>query len=127
MKAAVYLPERRLPSAVLLKNGDVLLPIRYQKAAVPRHYTSCVMHCRFDGKTLRYVAHGSEHTLQTGRGLYEPSLAEHGGRFYFTMRADDGAFVTQSDDGLTFAPEQPWRFDDDKLLGARILSSTGCR
>ncbi len=104
---------------VCLANGDVLLPVRYQKAATPRHYTSCVMRCRFDGQTLEYVTHGTEHTLHSGRGLYEPSLTEHGGKYYFTMRADDGAFVTRGADGVTFPDEQPWRFDDGELLGSR--------
>jgi hypothetical protein len=77
------------------------------------------MHCRFDGENLQYVTHGTEHTLHSGRGLYEPSLTEHDGVFYFTMRADDGAFVTRSEDGLKFSPVQPWRFDDGQLLGSR--------
>ena len=104
---------------VCLENGDLLLPVRYQKAAKPRHYTSCIMHCRFDGETLQYVRHGTEHTLHSGRGLYEPSLTEHRGRYFFTMRADDGAYVARSDDGLNFPPEQPWKFDDGTLLGSK--------
>ncbi len=103
---------------VELANGDILLPIRYQKTRDKRIYTTIVARCRFDGETLTYVEHGSEHTIPTGRGLYEPSVAQFGDAFYLTMRADDGAFVARSTDGINFSDHFPWTFDDGTPLGS---------
>lgn len=103
---------------VVLPNGDIMLPIRYQKSESPRNYTSIVARCHFDGEELSYVEHGSEHSIPTKRGLYEPSVTEHDGAFYLTLRADDGAFVAKSDDGIHFSDHIPWTFDDGKPLGS---------
>ncbi len=101
---------------VVLPDGDILLPIRYQKSESPRNYTSIVARCRFDGEELTYVEHGSEHSIPSDRGLYEPSVSEHDGAFYLTLRADDGAFVAKSNDGVHFSDHIPWKFDDGKPL-----------
>lgn len=101
-----------------LPNGDILLPIRYQKEKNRRVYTTIVVHCRFDGVTLKYVEHGSEHNIPTGRGLYEPSVTEFKGQFFLTMRADDNAYVAKSDDGINYASHNPWTFDDGESLGS---------
>jgi len=103
---------------VCLANGQILLPIRYQKNSKKRIYTSTVVRCSFDGKQLRYLEHGSEHTLDSDRGLYEPSLIKHQERYYLTLRADRGAYVARSRDGLNFNDQHPWRFDDQQLLGS---------
>ncbi len=99
-------------------DGTILLPIRYQVSATKRNYITIVARCRFDGKTLSYVEHGSEHSLPTRRGLYEPSLVRFKNRYYLTMRADDGAWVSTSDNGLNFSKQIPWRFDDGSPLGS---------
>ncbi|MEO2029053.1 MAG: hypothetical protein ABGZ23_24510 [Fuerstiella sp.] len=101
-----------------LANGEILLPIRYQKNARKRIYTTIVARCMFDGETLTYVEHGSEHSLSTKRGLYEPSVTQFAGAFYLTMRADDGAFVAQSSDGINYSDHKAWTFDDGALLGS---------
>lgn len=101
-----------------LPRGDILLPIRYQKDAGKRIYTTIVARCHFDGETLTYFEHGSEHTIPTGRGLYEPSVTQFGDAFYLTMRADDGAFVARSTDGINYSDHVPWTFDDGDLLGS---------
>jgi hypothetical protein len=101
-----------------LPDGEILLPIRYQKSESKRNYTTIVSRCRFDGETLAYIEHGSEHSVPTRRGLYEPSLTQFGSEFFLTMRADDGAYVTRSSDGITFAPDIPWAFDDGDPLGS---------
>ena len=103
---------------VVLSGGDILLPIRYQKGEAKRNYTSVVARCRFDGEQLRYVEHGTEHSIPTHRGLYEPSVTEHAGAYYLSMRADDGAYVCRSDDGIHYSDQVPWRFDDGKPLGS---------
>lgn len=98
-----------------LDNGNVLLPVRYLKG---KHYVTTVLLCRFDGDQLSYVRHGTSLSVPSGRGLYEPSLTRHKGWYYLTMRADDGAWVAKSRDGLTFEPAVEWKFDDDQLLGS---------
>ena len=101
-----------------LPNGEVLLPVRYWRDPKVHRYTSVVMRCGFDGKTLTYKAHGTEHTIPTGRGLYEPSLTQFNGRFFLTMRADGSAYVTRGTDGIRFEPIREWKFDDGKPLGS---------
>ncbi len=56
-----------------------------------------------------------------GRGLLEPSVTRFGGRFYMTIRAEDGhGYVAVSDDGLTYVRKTAWAWDD----GAPISMST---
>ena len=101
-----------------LPNGEILLPVRYQRGAARRNYTSVVVRCGFDGKTLAYREHGSELNIPQDRGLYEPSLTEFEGRYYLTLRADHSAFVTKGDDGINFEPIREWKFDDGTPLGS---------
>ncbi len=77
----IVAPNSGCHQQVVLAGGDVLLPIRYQKSTSKRNYTSIVAKCRFDGRRLTYVEHGTEHSIPTKRGLYEPSVAEHRGVF----------------------------------------------
>ncbi len=101
-----------------LPNGDVLLPVRYWRDPKVHRYTSVVMRCAFNGKTLTYKEHGTEHTIPTGRGLYEPSLVAFGGRYFLTLRANGSAYVTRGKDGLHFEPVREWKFDDGTVLGS---------
>ncbi len=100
-----------------LKNGHVLLPIYFKAKTAPTMATT-VVRCAFDGRTLSYLEHGSELSVQFGRGLYEPSLARFEERFYLTMRNDRAAYVTSGGDGLRFDPPQLWRWDDGADLGS---------
>jgi hypothetical protein len=90
---------------------------RYRADPASRQYTSFVARCTFDGESLVYREHGSELTFPGKRGLYEPSLAQFGGRFFLTMRADESAFVSVSNDGLKFTAPIEWTFDDGTVLG----------
>jgi len=100
-----------------LENGDILLPI-YSKPITNKVYFSTVVRCRFDGKTLRYVEHGSELSVNVDRGLYEPSLARFKDRFYLTLRNDRAAYVATSPDGLHFEKPRKWTFNDGADLGS---------
>jgi hypothetical protein len=100
-----------------LANGDLLLPI-YAKAVDAKTYLSTVMRCRFDGKKLTYIEHGTELTVGIDRGLYEPSLAKFGDRYFLTMRNDQAAYIARSDDGLRFDAAKKWTFDDGADLGS---------
>ncbi|HOZ45169.1 MAG TPA: exo-alpha-sialidase [Candidatus Hydrogenedentes bacterium] len=100
-------------------DGSVLLPIYFFSGSDPNVPSkSTVVRCSFDGRTLRYVEHGDELELNVVRGLVEPSLAKFGGRYYLTLRNDERGYVTVGDDGLHFAPIQPWTFDDGEDLGS---------
>lgn len=101
-----------------LPNGEVLLPVRYWRNPKKHNYTSIVARCEFDGHTLRYKEHGTEMTILRGRGLYEPSLTQFGGKYFLTMRADHTAYVTRGKDGTRFEPIREWTFDDGKPLGS---------
>jgi hypothetical protein len=101
-----------------LPNGEILLPIRYRKNPKTREYTTIVARCTFDGKTLTYKEHGSEHTIPRQRGLYEPSVTGFKGEYFLTMRADHSAFVARGRDGLNYEPHVEWTFDDGQVLGS---------
>ncbi|MAW11940.1 MAG: sialidase [Verrucomicrobiales bacterium] len=99
-----------------LPNGDILLPVRYMADSKKVNYTSIVALCRFDGEKLVYLKHGTEHSIPRDRGLYEPSLIEHKGEYFLTLRADHSGFVTKGGDGLSFEKIREWTFDDGKPL-----------
>lgn len=98
-------------------DGTLLLPM-YFKGQQGSDYVVTVLHCAFDGRELKYLAHGDELTMQGGRGFCEPSLARYNGRYYLTLRNDSAAYITSSKDGLHFAPPRKWTFDDGKELGS---------
>lgn len=114
----IIAPNAGCTQRVDLPDGDVLLPVRYQRDAKSRVYTSVVVRCSFDGQELKYKEHGSEHTSPQGRGLYEPSLASFQDQYFLTLRADHSAFVTKGDDGIHFQPVKEWTFDDGESLGS---------
>ena len=116
--ATIIAPNAGCNQPVLLSNGNLLIPIRYQRQADWRNYVTIVAECVFDGDGLRYIRHGSELTHPIGRGLYEPSLTEFNGEYFLALRADEDAFVARSSDGTQFSDPVAWRFDDGKSLGS---------
>jgi hypothetical protein len=98
-------------------DGTILLPI-YFAARDGQPYGVTVAQCAFDGQKLTYVKHGDELALNVVRGLCEPSIIAHQGRYYLTLRNDEKGYVTTSDDGLHYRPIQPWTFDDGSELGS---------
>lgn len=66
---------------------------------------------------IHYLKHGSELTVPVKRGLYEPSIARFGDRFYLTMRNDDHGYISISDDGLEYSEPRKWTFDNGSDLG----------
>jgi hypothetical protein len=105
-----------------LADGTILLPAYYERTVNPggehEKNVSTVVRCSFDGQTLRYIEHGSEHAVSSGRGLAEPSIAFYKGKYYLTLRSNHSAHVAQSDDGLRFTGPVEWRFDDGEVLGS---------
>lgn len=102
---------------VVEPNGELLLPFYFGEHNNSIHYAA-VARCQFDGTTLKYQEHGSEHKLDFGRGMSEPSLAKFQDKYYLTMRNDKSAYVSTSDDGLHFREAKKWRFDDGQELGS---------
>ena len=109
---------------VELPDGDILQPVyaMSREDVGENMWTSCffstVLRCRFDGETMTVVEQGNEMTVPEVRGLCEPSLVEHAGRFLLTLRNDQRGYVATSEDGLHFEKPRPWTFDDGSELGS---------
>ena len=99
-----------------MANGEILLPI-YFKSQAAKAYSVTVVKCAFDGKELKYISHGTELSAPVERGLYEPSLTMHKGRYFLTMRNDKAGYVAVSEDGLKFSEPKKWTWDDGTDLG----------
>ncbi len=101
-----------------LPDGQILLPVYFAEIGKTQFATT-VLRCGFDGKTIRYLEHGSELTVPVKRGLYEPSVTEFGGRYYLTMRNDDHGYISVSEGNgsLKFSEPKKWTFDDGADLG----------
>lgn len=104
--------------AVELSDGDLLLPIYFGGHDNDANHKVTVVRCRFDGRKLSYLSHGSVLQLPILRGLGEPSLAHWHGTYYLTMRGDESAYVSCSTDGMTFDRYKEWKFDDGTPLGS---------
>ena len=107
---------------VELPNGDILLPIYFGSREVyganyQRCFKATVLRCRFDGRDLTYIEHGTELASHVPRGFCEPSLAQFGDRFFLTLRNDERGYVACGGDGLHFGEPRPWTFDDGVDLG----------
>lgn len=98
-------------------DGTLLVPV-YIKRAKGDDYQATVLHCRFDGQQISYLAHGDILSIDGGRGYVEPSLAYFQKKYYLTLRNDAKAYVAVSDDGLKYTPPQAWTFDDGTDLGS---------
>ncbi|MAT15502.1 MAG: sialidase [Planctomyces sp.] len=99
-----------------LPNGDILIPFYFSDGINP-HRKASVMRCEFNGKTLKYLEHGSELDIPTHRGALEPSLTFFRDEFFMTIRHGDGhGYVARSKDGLQFSEPQPWTWDDGTEL-----------
>ena len=100
-----------------LQNGEILLPIYYRPEGKNSRVTVCK--CSYDGKKLKYLAHGTELELNDEtRGLGEPSLTKFKNNFFLTIRNDKKSFVARSKDGLQYDTYQTWKFDDGTELGS---------
>ncbi len=100
-------------------DGTLLIPAYFRgRADTTNCYASTVFHCHFDGETLSYIKHGDELTLDTPRGVYEPSLIAFKNRYYLTLRNDIKAYVSVSDDAMHWQPIKPWTFDNGQEIGS---------
>lgn len=100
-----------------LPDGDILLPT-YFNAKGGKFSHVVVMRCGFDGSKLTVKEVGNELAVDTDRGLHEPSLTKFKDRYYLTLRHDQRAYITTSDDGLHFGELKAWTWDDGTDLGS---------
>lgn len=99
----------------VLEDGSIAFVMSFGPKPTAR--SAAGVRCSFDGETLEIRQVGREIRHAAGRGLLEPSLVRYRGRFYVTLRAEDGrGYVAGSDDGLDFAEKQPWCWDDGTPL-----------
>jgi len=99
----------------VLPDGDVLMSFTFGPRSSGRMVAG--VRCAFDGETLHLAEVGPPLQNDHGRGLLEPSVTEFGGRYYLTIRAEDGhGYVSVSDDGLRYAPKRAWAWDDGEPL-----------
>ena len=98
-------------------NGNILLPVYFSGSDLGKSSVS-VLECTFDGSTLTYLQHGSELTVDEGRGFGEPSLALYNDTYFLTIRNDIKAYVSTSKDGLNWDLPISWKFDDGQELGS---------
>lgn len=104
------------------KDGSILIPGYYYGSnddnRNPNPYSKVtVLKCRFSGIDLKYIEHGSIHSMEEGRGLHEPSVVYFEGKYYLTIRHDLRSYITSSDDGLHYNDLKVWHFDDGEELG----------
>ena len=102
---------------VIEDDGSVLLPFYIARSAKDP-YSVTVARCSFDGETLSYREHGNLLLSSIERGLYEPSLARLGGRYYLTIRNDLKGYITRGVDGIHYRPVKSLTFDDGEDLGS---------
>jgi hypothetical protein len=135
---------------VTFENGDVLIPLSFGEANMVRQVATVrcsfdgeKLRVLESGNALKCLStEGQGHTASEspqpeptsaphnepnpeagfGRGLLEPSLARFGDGYYMTIRAEDHrGYVTTSSDGLQWAQQQPWCWQDGEPL---TMSST---
>ncbi len=110
-----YIYTNNCGQRVHLPNGDVMMSFTFGTEGKAR--AVCGVRCSFDGTSLVVRETGNALTNAKGRGLLEPSLTRFGGRFFLTLRAEDNrGYVTVSNDGLAYAPQQAWAWDDGEPL-----------
>jgi len=100
---------------VELPNGDILLPFSAIKELKGRNSIRwCgAARCRFDGKKIQVVEVSNLFTHPVPRGFVEPSIAEHNGQYYMTLRAQDGhSYVTSSANGMNWGKPKPWCWEN---------------
>jgi len=101
---------------IVLPDSDILLAFSFGPQSEGRSVAG--VRCHFDGKRLAVKEVGPALTLPVGRGLLEPSVTTFAGRFFLTIRAEDGhGYVSMSDDNLHWQPQKAWSWDDGSPIG----------
>lgn len=97
---------------VILPSGELIIPITFGFFGRRDRLVSS-LRCAFDGKELLVQESGTRLELPIGRGLLEPSIVNYDGKFFMTIRAEDGhGHLSISEDGLHWGALSPWRWQD---------------
>ena len=110
---------RALPFGQVVEeeDGQMLVPFYVFPPGDAKKGYCQVVRYRFTADGLEPVTAGTPIVDDSyPRGIVEPSLAKLGGKYYITLRTDVQGLWAVSDDGLTFAKPQAWRWDDGSLL-----------
>ena len=100
-----------------LENGDILVPFYYASRKHPKCRCVTVRYA-FTRDGLKIVFVGEPIIAdELKRGLCEPSLERLNGKYYMTIRCDEGAYWAVSDDGLHFSEPKEWIFDNGLPIG----------
>ena len=98
---------------IVFDDGNILLTFYGATPEDPRSRVYSMLYS-FDGQALELIKSGTpivsgpEHL----RGFCEPSIAYLQGKYYMTIRTDDGAYLAVSDDGFEFSKPEKWLFND---------------
>jgi len=100
---------------VVLPDGDIQMSFTFGPQATNRMVAG--VRAGFDGETLRVREVGQPMHNRKGRGLLEPSVTQFDGKFWITIRAEDGrGYVSNSRDGVNWEEKSAWAWDDGTPL-----------
>ena len=101
---------------ITLENGQIILPLSFGPKE-RKDRAVCTALCSYDGKKFKILKTGNVLRLAVKRGLLEPTLTQLNGRFFMTIRAEDGfGYVSTSEDGLQWQKQQRWCWDNGEPL-----------
>lgn len=101
---------------VVMPDGRVQMSFTF--GPKPEHRMVAGVTAEYDGTELTIKQVGPPLKHAHGRGLLEPSVTRFAGKFWITIRAEDGrGYLSVSDDGLNWEPKRSWAWDDGTPLG----------
>lgn len=102
--AYVYVDAKRVLQAFTTKEGA--------------RYSVQSLLARLEGDRLVPIKISNAWSNEKGRGLYEPHIAGFKGRFFMTVRAEDGSgyVMVSEDDGRTWSKPKPWTWDNGEVI-----------
>lgn len=107
-----------------MADGTLVLPayfatgemVEFSGVQWPRQAVKTLL-VKVTGDRLDVVAWSNTLTLNVKRGFLEPSVKCFSGKWFMTLRAEDGrAYATTSPDALNWDNAVPWRWDDGEVL-----------
>ncbi|MEI9806614.1 MAG: sialidase family protein [Bacteroidota bacterium] len=99
-------------SPYLFSDSNTLIQAFTTKEGIRNSVQSIII--KKEGNLFKPVHISNAWSVEKGRGLYEPHMAEYKGKYYMSVRAEDGhGYLLVSDDkGYTWSKPVPWKWDD---------------